>query len=101
MLGEHVEGNVEKSDESKMSLIFLTACFISITSAFLIEYMLGTLGVLMFGTGYANQFYPYIYNRSVASSSVLVSVVLAALYICGILAIQIRKHAKPTNTTLI
>ncbi|RZC82454.1 hypothetical protein C5167_045236 [Papaver somniferum] len=78
--------DVDKSDESKMSLIFHTACFIGITSAFLIGYMLGILG-------YANQFYPYIYNRSVTSSGVLVSVVLAAVYICGILAIQIRKHA--------
>ncbi|KAI3911117.1 hypothetical protein MKW92_017851, partial [Papaver armeniacum] len=35
--------NAEISDESKMSLIFLTACFIGITSAFLIGYMLGIL----------------------------------------------------------
>ncbi|KAI3911616.1 hypothetical protein MKW92_032368, partial [Papaver armeniacum] len=35
--------NADISDESKMSLIFLTACFIGITSAFLIGYMLGIL----------------------------------------------------------
>ncbi|XP_026443312.1 sugar transport protein MST7-like [Papaver somniferum] len=51
--------NGEESDESKIFLIFLTACFIGITSAFLIGYMLGILGGVIFGTGFANQFFPY------------------------------------------
>ncbi|KAI3879327.1 hypothetical protein MKX03_031796 [Papaver bracteatum] len=53
----------------------------------------GSTGGLIFGTGFANQFFPCSYNDSVASYGVLVSQFLAVLYSCGILGIQIRKHA--------
>ncbi|KAI3849558.1 hypothetical protein MKW92_011354 [Papaver armeniacum] len=84
--------NVEKSDKKEMSLIFLTACFIGITSAFLIGYILGITGRgIMFGTGYANQFLPETYNWSVAIYGILISFIPATLYAWGIFAIHIRR----------
>ncbi|KAI3853322.1 hypothetical protein MKX03_021876 [Papaver bracteatum] len=81
--------NIEKSD--KMSLIFLTACFIGITSAFLIGYMLGIIGGVIFGTGYGNHFLPETYNRSVAIYGALIPFIPASLYFSGIIAILARK----------
>ncbi|KAI3853200.1 hypothetical protein MKW92_037461 [Papaver armeniacum] len=81
--------NIEKSD--KMSLIFLTACFIGITSAFLIGYMLGIIGGVIFGTGYGNHFLPETYNRSVAVYGALIPFIPASLYFSGIIAILARK----------
>ncbi|KAI3897345.1 hypothetical protein MKX03_021940, partial [Papaver bracteatum] len=82
--------NVEKSGK-KMSLIFLTACFVGITSAFLIGYILGIIGGIMFGTGFGNQLFPGIYNLSLPIYGILVCLILAHLYIGGIYAIQVRK----------
>ncbi|XP_026450831.1 sugar transport protein MST6-like [Papaver somniferum] len=52
--------NVEKPDQNKkMSLIFLMACFIGINSGFLIGYMTGIIGGLIFGTGFMTNLFPY------------------------------------------
>ncbi|KAI3881444.1 hypothetical protein MKX03_012324 [Papaver bracteatum] len=83
--------NVEKSGKKEMSLIFLAACFIGITSAFLIGYILGIIGGIMFGTGYANHFLPATYNWSVAIYGILISLMLAVHYVWGIFAIHIRR----------
>ncbi|KAI3854830.1 hypothetical protein MKX03_004223 [Papaver bracteatum] len=83
--------NVERSD-SKMSLIFLTACFIGINSAFLIGYITGTIGGVLFGTGYGNQMFPEMYNDAFEYISMIFCYVPAYLYgFCNI-GIQIRKR---------
>ncbi|XP_026390582.1 sugar transport protein MST8-like [Papaver somniferum] len=88
--------NVEKSNENKkISLSFLMACFIGINSGFLIGYMTGIIGGLMFGTGFVNHFYPsddaFTYS-DIVLYSMLMSFFPAILYISGSIGIDIRKR---------
>ncbi|KAI3922521.1 hypothetical protein MKX01_006210 [Papaver californicum] len=86
--------NVEKSDENKMSLIFLMACFIGIDSAFLIGHMTGIIGGLLFETGFMTRVFPinaYTYDDIVVYS-MAISLVPATLYIFGSIGIDIRKQ---------
>ncbi|KAI3952448.1 hypothetical protein MKW92_031477 [Papaver armeniacum] len=89
--------NVEKSDENKMYLIFLVACFIGITSGFLIGYMTGIIGGLMFSTGFMNHICPSESDEAFTYSDiVLYSMVMsffpAILYMSGSIGIDIRKR---------
>ncbi|XP_026400242.1 sugar transport protein MST7-like [Papaver somniferum] len=80
-----MRANIEKSDK-KISLIFPTACFVGITSAFLIgrDYVWDRI------RRYANQFLPETYNGSVAIHGILISCIPATLY-WGIFATHIRR----------
>ncbi|KAI3914006.1 hypothetical protein MKW98_010818 [Papaver atlanticum] len=87
-----VSMNVENK---KMSLIFVMACFIGITSGFLIGYMTGIIGELMFSTGFMNHLYPsdeaFTYDDIVMYSMVF-SFFPAILYFSGSIGIDIRKR---------
>ncbi|MCL7031122.1 hypothetical protein MKW94_003306, partial [Papaver nudicaule] len=86
--------SVEKSDENKkMSLIFLTACFIGMSSGFLIGYITGIIGGVLFGTGFRNTITPREPNEDfdIEFYSMITSIIPASLYIYGSLGIFIRK----------
>ncbi|MCL7047142.1 hypothetical protein MKW94_016537 [Papaver nudicaule] len=84
---------VEKPDENnKMSLIFLMACFIGMTSGFLIGYMTGVIGGMIFGTGYGNQFFSYAYKNDLDVYAMITSFVPAALYFYGSFGIAMRNR---------
>ncbi|MCL7042849.1 hypothetical protein MKW94_008439 [Papaver nudicaule] len=86
------ESKMNVEHESKMSLIFLMACFIGITSAFLIGYIFGIIGGIVFGTGYRNEFFSETFDDSVAYYGTVIPFIPAHLYICGIVAILFRQN---------